>query len=261
MSTPPEVLIEKDGPVGIVTLFRPKTLNALAMPLMKALLEALEAFDADPAVRVMLVTGSDRAFAAGADINEMKDLADAKTAEAAMAEHLARWDRIAALHKPVIAAVSGYALGGGCELAMACDIIVASETAQFGQPEALIGVIPGAGGTQRLTKAVGKALAMDLCLTGRRLSAREALAAGLVSRVFAPESFLAEAKKLAHEVAKTSPLAARAAKRCVRAALDLETSVGLRAERKDFYLLFDTKDQKEGMKAFAEKRPPQFKGD
>ena len=257
----PEVLVEKDGPVGIATLSRPKALNALSQPLMKELLAALEAFEVDPAVRVMLVTGSERAFAAGADINEMKDLPDAKAAEAAMAEHLGRWDRIAHLKKPVIAAVSGFALGGGCELAMACDMIVASETAQFGQPETLIGVIPGAGGTQRLTKAVGKSLAMDLCLTGRRLNAREALAAGLVSRVFAPEVFLEEAKKLAREVAKMSPLAAQAAKRAVRAALDLETAVGLRAERKDFYLLFDSKDQKEGMRAFVEKRPPRFKGD
>ncbi|MEK7383636.1 MAG: enoyl-CoA hydratase-related protein [Elusimicrobiota bacterium] len=260
MSATPEVLIEKDGPVGIATLCRPKALNALSMPLMKELLAALEAFDADPAVRVMLVTGSERAFAAGADINEMKDISGSKAAEAAMAEHLARWDKIAALKKPVIAAVSGFALGGGCELAMACDMIVASQTAQFGQPETLIGVIPGAGGTQRLTKAVGKSLAMDLCLTGRRLSAREALAAGLVARVYEPEVFLEEAKKLAREVAKMSPLAAQAAKRAVRKALDVDTPAGLRAERQDFYLLFDSKDQKEGMRAFVEKRPPVFKG-
>jgi len=261
MNATQDVLVEKDGPVGIATLNRPKALNALSMPLMKELLSALEGFDADPAVRVMLVTGSERAFAAGADINEMKDLPDAKAAEDAMADHLARWDKISQLKKPVIAAVSGFALGGGCELAMACDLIVASETAQFGQPETMIGVIPGAGGTQRLTKAVGKALAMDLCLTGRRLTAREALAAGLVSRVLAPEGFLEEAKKMAREIAKMSPLAVQAAKRAVRASLDSDITTGLRAERQDFYRLFDTKDQKEGMRAFIEKRSPQFKGE
>lgn len=256
-----EVLVEKDGPLGIATLSRPKALNALSRPLMKSLLEALEEFDADPAVRVMLVTGSERVFAAGADIGEMKDLGDAKAAEAAMAEHLARWDRIARLKKPVVAAVSGFALGGGCELALVCDVIVASETAQFGQPEVLIGVIPGAGATQRLTKAVGQALAMDMCLTGRRLSAREALAAGLVSRVCAPETLLEEAKKIARLMAATAPLAVQAAKRSVRGALDCGTQTGLRAERQAFYRLFDTADQKEGMRAFVEKRAPVFKGE
>jgi len=255
-----EVLVERDGAVGIATLNRPQALNALSMPLMKALIDALETFDADSSIRVMIVAGSPRAFAAGADINEMKDLADAKAAEAAMAEHLGRWDRIGRLKKPVIAAVSGFALGGGCELAMACDLILASETAVFGQPEILIGVIPGAGGTQRLTKAVGKSLAMDLVLTGRRLTAREALAAGLVARVLAPEVLLDEAKKLAREIAKGSPLAAQAAKAAANAAVDRQLDAGLSRERQLFYTLFDTQDQKEGMRAFAEKRVPKFEG-
>lgn len=261
MSAEPEVRIESDGPVGIAILSRPQALNALSRGVMAALLSALEGFDEDPAVGVMLVTGSERAFAAGADIREMQDLPDSRAAEAALAEHLGRWDRIAELKKPVIAAVSGFALGGGCELAMACDLIVASETAQFGQPEVLIGLIPGAGGTQRLAKTVGKALAMDLCLTGRRLSAREALAAGLVSRVFAPEVFLDEAKKLAREVAQRAPLAVRAAKRAVRSAPGRDMEAGLLAERREFYRLFDTRDREEGMRAFVEKRAPAFKGE
>jgi len=255
-----EVLVERDGPVGIAVLNRPQALNALSMPLMKSLLDALEAFDADPDVRVMIVTGSPRAFAAGADINEMKELAGSAAAEAALEAHLARWDRIGALKKPVIAAVSGFALGGGCELALACDTIVAAETAVFGQPEILIGVIPGAGGTQRLTKAVGKALAMELVLTGRRLTAREALDRGLVARVVAPEVVLDEAKRLAREIAKQAPLAVQAAKAAVVAASDRALEAGLKAEREAFYALFDTRDQKEGMRAFAEKRAPAFSG-
>jgi enoyl-CoA hydratase len=255
-----EVIVERDGAVGVVTLNRPQALNALSMPLMKQAAEAFAAFEADDSVRVIVLTGSARAFAAGADINEMKDLSDSKAAKAAMDAHLARWDAIGRCRKPVIAAVSGFALGGGCELAMACDVILASETAVFGQPEILIGVIPGAGGTQRLTKAVGKSLAMDMVLTGRRLTAREAQAAGLVARVYAPEVLLDEAKKLAREIAKGSPLAAQAAKAAANAAVDRQLEAGLTKEREAFYRLFDTQDQKEGMRAFLEKRPPKFEG-
>ena len=256
----PEVIVERDGAVGVVTLNRPAVLNALSLSVMKAVAAAFESFETDNSVRVILLAGGPRAFAAGADISEMKDLANSGAAQAALAEHLARWDAVGRCPKPTIAAVSGFALGGGCELALACDIILASETAVFGQPEILIGVIPGAGGTQRLTKAVGKALAMDMVLTGRRLTAREALAAGLLSRVVAPEVLLAEAKKLAREIAKASPLAAQAAKAAANAAVDRQLDAGLMKEREAFYRLFDTQDQKEGMKAFIEKRTPQFTG-
>ncbi len=255
-----EVLVERDGAVAVVTLNRPKALNALSFSVVKALAVAFESLETDDSVRVIVLVGTPRAFAAGADIQEMKDLSSAEAAEAALADHLGRWDRIGRCAKPVIAAVSGFALGGGCELAMACDVIVASDTAVFGQPEVLLGVIPGAGGTQRLAKAVGKSLAMEMTLSGRRLTAREALAAGLVSRVVAPEALLDEAKRLAREVAKAAPLAARAAKAAVAAAQDLPLDAGLRRERELFYGLFDTADQKEGMRAFAEKRPPSFKG-
>jgi enoyl-CoA hydratase len=255
-----EVDIERDGAVAVVTLNRPKALNALSFALVKALAEAFETLETDDAVRVIVLAGTPRAFAAGADIQEMKDLKNSGEAAAALSEHLARWDKVGRCPKPVIAAVSGFALGGGCELAMACDIIVASETAVFGQPEVLIGVIPGAGGTQRLTKAVGKSLAMEMALTGRRLTAREALAAGLVSRVVAPEVLREEALRLAREVAKAAPLAARAAKAAVNAAVDRQLDAGLSRERELFYGLFDTADQKEGMRAFAEKRAPAFKG-
>jgi enoyl-CoA hydratase len=255
-----EILVERDGAVGVVTLNRPQALNALSVPLMKEVAAAFEALEADDRIRVIVLAGSPRAFAAGADINEMKDLANSGAAQAALAEHLARWDAVGRCRKPTIAAVSGFALGGGCELAMACDLIVASETAVFGQPEILIGVIPGAGGTQRLTKAVGKSLAMDMVLTGRRLTAREALAAGLVARVVAPEVLLDEAKKTAREIAKAAPLAARAAKAAANAAVDRQLDAGLTREREAFYRLFDTSDQKEGMRAFSEKRPPKFEG-
>jgi enoyl-CoA hydratase len=255
-----DVLVERDGAVGVVTLNRPQALNALSIPLMKAVAAAFESFETDDSIRVVLLAGGPRAFAAGADIGEMKDLASSGAAQAALEGHLARWDAVGRCRKPVIAAVSGFALGGGCELAMACDIILAAENAVFGQPEILIGVIPGAGGTQRLTKAVGKSLAMDMVLTGRRLTAREALAAGLVARVYAPEALLDEAKKLAREIAKASPLAARAAKAAANAAVDRQLDAGLMKEREAFYRLFDSRDQKEGMSAFIEKRPPAFTG-
>jgi enoyl-CoA hydratase len=255
-----EVLVERDGRVGIVTLNRPKALNALSLSLMKAVSAAFETFETDDQIRCVVLTGGPRAFAAGADISEMKDLANSGQAQAALAEHLARWDAVGACRKPVIAAVAGYALGGGCELALACDVIIAAENAVFGQPEILLGVIPGAGGTQRLTKAVGQALALDMILTGRRLSAREALEHGLVSRVVAPEVLFAQARKIAQDIAAASPTAARAAKATARAAVDRGLAAGLLDERKAFYRLFDTADQKEGMKAFVEKRLPNFEG-
>jgi enoyl-CoA hydratase len=255
-----EVLVERDGAIGVVTLNRPQALNAMSLSLMEAVARAFETFETDDAIRVIVIAGGPRAFAAGADIGEMKDLANSGAAQAALAAHLARWDAVGRCRKPTIAAVSGFALGGGCELAMACDIILASENAVFGQPEILIGVIPGAGGTQRLTKAVGKSLAMDMILTGRRLTAREALAAGLVARVVAPEVLVEEAKKMAREIAKASPLAAQAAKAAANAAVDRQLDAGLTKEREAFYGLFDTKDQKEGMQAFIEKRAPLFTG-
>jgi enoyl-CoA hydratase len=255
-----EVLVERDGAVGVVSLNKPQVLNALSYSVMEGVERAVEAFATDDSIRVIVIAGGPRAFAAGADISEMKDLANSGEAQAKLEEHLARWDRVAACRKPVIAAVSGFALGGGCELAMACDLIVASETAVFGQPEILIGVIPGAGGTQRLTKAVGKAVATDMILTGRRLSAREALAHGLAARVVAPEVLMAETLKLAKEIAKAAPLAAQAAKAAIKPAVDRGLDAGLARERTLFYELFDTKDQKEGMKAFAEKRAPKFEG-
>ena len=255
-----EVLVEREGAVGVVTINRPQVLNALSLSVMESVAAAFESFETDDSVRVIVLTGGARAFAAGADIGEMQDLANSGAAQAELEQHLARWDKIGRCRKPTIAAVSGFALGGGCERAMACDIILASEDAVFGQPEILIGVIPGAGGTQRLTKAVGKALAMDMILTGRRLTAREALAAGLVARVFAPEVLLAEAKKLAGDIAKASPLAAQAAKAAASAAVDRQLDAGLLKEREAFYRLFDSQDQKEGMKAFIEKRSPVFTG-
>ena len=256
----PEVLVEIEGKVGIVTLNRPKALNALSIAVMDAVSEALGGFDRDPAIHAMVLAGLPRAFAAGADIGEMKDIASGEDAEKRLSRHLSNWDRIGLLKKPVVAAVSGFALGGGCELAMACDMIVASETAVFGQPEAQIGVTAGAGGTVRLTKIVGKALSMEMNLAGRRLSAREALAYGLVNRVVPVESFLSEAKKLAHSIASQPPLAVQAAKASVREAADSKLSDGLSFERRSFYRLFDTQDQKEGMKAFSEKRKAVWTG-
>ena len=252
-----EILVKTEGHVGILTLNRPDKLNALSLELMLQLVEALERFDQDDNVHVMLLTGSERAFAAGADIN---DMVDANLVDQYKRNQFARWDRIRRISKPIVAAVSGFALGGGCELAMLCDIIIASETAQFGQPEINIGVMPGAGGTQRLTRAVGKATAMDVILSGRFLTASEALSAGLVSRVVPREHFYTEAMRVAQELAKKPPLALRLAKEAVLKAYDGTLAEGLEYERKLFYMLFATEDQKEGMKAFIEKRKAQFKG-
>ena len=252
-----EVLSERDGAVGVARLNRPAALNALSYGVMERLVAALEAHDADPEVRCLLLAGSERAFAAGADI---KELEGASPVDMLRSGQMERWSRLRALRKPLVAAVSGFALGGGCELAMACDMIVASESAVFGQPEIDIGVMPGAGGTQRLTRAVGKAVAMEMILAGRRLNAREALAYGLVNRVVPVEAFYDEALALARAVAQKAPVAAALAKESVSRALDMDLDTALAFERKLFYLLFATSDQKEGMAAFREKRRAQFKG-
>lgn len=253
-----EILIETQDRVGVITLNRPKQLNALNLELMKQLVAALEAFDTDDNIRVIVLSGGERAFAAGADIN---DMADSNVVEQVKRNQFARWERIRRISKPIVAAVSGHCLGGGCELMMHCDIVIASETAQFGQPEINIGVMPGAGGTQRLTRATGKATAMDVILTGRTLSAAEALASGLVSRVVPKEHFLSEAMKVARTIAQKAPLAVRFAKESVLKAHETALSEGLDYERKLFYLLFATQDQREGMKAFIEKRKPNFTGE
>jgi enoyl-CoA hydratase len=251
------ILHEIDGHVGIVRLNRPRVLNALNPELMKMLAAQMEAFDADANVHVILLAGNERAWAAGADIGDMAEQSAISMYER---DQFATWDRIKRIKKPIVAAVSGFALGGGCELMMLCDVVIASETAQIGQPEINIGVMPGAGGTQRLTRAVGKAVAMDVILSGRFLSAHEALKFGLVSRVVPREHFLAEALRVAHEMAKKSPLALKIAKDAVLQAHEMNLADGLTYERKLFYLLFASEDQKEGMRAFVEKRKPQFKG-
>jgi enoyl-CoA hydratase len=251
------ILVRTEGSVGIVQLNRPKVLNALNLATVAELLDALMAFDQEEAIGCMVVCGSERAFAAGADIKQM---AGATPVEMANSPFLDYWRKLGEVRKPIIAAVSGYALGGGCELAMACDMIVASETARFGQPEINLGIIPGAGGTQRLTMAVGKALAMEMVLNGRQLSAQEALQHGLVNRVVAPESWLDEAVQLAGEIAARAPVAVRLAKEAVNAAFESGLQVGLDYERRLFYMLFATQDQKEGMDAFINKRPPQWSG-
>lgn len=251
------ILTEQDGPIGIITLSRPKVLNALNHELMEELVMALEEFDSDESVRVIILTGGERAFAAGADINEMSD---ETTISIMLKDRFATWDKVRRVKKPIIAAVSGYALGGGCELTMTCDIIVASETAQFGQPEINIGVIPGAGGTQRLTRAIGKYKAMEMILTGRPITAYEALEYGLVNKVVPVELLLEEAKAMAKEIAKKSPVAIKLAKEAILKTFDAPISEGLEFERKNFYMLFSSEDQKEGMKAFLEKRQPTFSG-
>jgi enoyl-CoA hydratase len=251
------VLIERDDSVAVVLLNRPEALNALSDELMDALVQALEELDADGAVRCIVLGGSERAFAAGADIGE---LARATPVDLYYQRRVERWDAIRGLWTPLVAAVSGFCLGGGCELAMSCDLIVASETAVFGQPETGLGIIPGAGGTQRLTRAVGKALAMDVILSGRRLSAREALAAGLVARVVAKEAWLDESKRLARDIAEKGPVATRLAKEAVDRAYEGPLSVGLDYERRALYLAFASDDAKEGLTAFTEKRKPEFRG-
>jgi enoyl-CoA hydratase len=253
------ILLEKGVAPGValIRLNRPESLNALNRALVADLTQMLLDLDQDSEVRAIVITGNERAFAAGADIKEM---AGDSAIDMLILDQFQKWDQIKRLKKPLIAAVSGYALGGGCELAMLCDIIIASETAQFGQPEIKIGVIPGAGGTQRLTRAIGKSRAMEYILTGRFFSAQQAYEWGLVSRVVPVELYLEEAIKLAAEIASMPPLAVQLAKQAILKSYELSLEEGLHFERRNFYLLFATEDQKEGMKAFIEKRSPQWKG-
>ncbi|KXK54860.1 MAG: enoyl-CoA hydratase/isomerase family protein [Chlorobi bacterium] len=255
----PEHLIvaKHDGYIATVQLNRPKVLNALNLGLMVELVDALESLDHDPEVRCIVIHGDERAFAAGADITEM---AEATVVDMIERDQFTRWDRIRRVKTPIIAAVSGFALGGGCELTMICDMIVASETARFGQPEINIGAMPGAGGTQRLTRAIGKARAMEMVLTGKMITAEEAHAAGLVNMVVPIEFYLESAMKLAREVASRPPISVRLAKEAVLKSFDAFLQDGLEFERKNFYLLFATEDKSEGMKAFVEKRKPEWKG-
>lgn len=251
------ILTERDENVGIVTLNRPNALNALNFHLVSELADALEQFERDESIRCMVITGAgEKAFAAGADIKEMSN----KSPIDMMLGGFEAWQRIKKLHKPLIAAVGGYALGGGCELAMHCDMIVASENARFGQPEILLGVIPGAGGTQRLARTIGKFRTMEMVLTGAPISAQEMAAHGLVNRVVPKGEHLTEALKLAKTVAAQAPVAVRLAKEAVNAAFETPLEEGLEIERKNFYLLFATEDMREGMQAFIEKRKADFKG-
>jgi enoyl-CoA hydratase len=251
------ILVETRGKVGLVTLNRPKALNALNAEILHELVEALQVYDAETSIGAMVITGSERAFAAGADI---KAMAEANLTDMLNDSFIDLFDGLRKIKKPVIAAVAGSALGGGCELAMSCDMIVAAENARFGQPEVTIGVIPGAGGTQRLTQAVGKAVAMEMVLNNRTLSSSEALAYGLVNRVVPNERYLEEAMGLAGEVAERAPLAVRMGKEAVNKSFELSLSEGLEAERRMFNMLFATEDQKEGMRAFIEKRKAEWKG-
>lgn len=251
------VLTEIHGKAGLIRLNRPKQRNALNGHVMGLVVAAAEDFDADPNIGAIVITGDDAAFAAGADIAEM---ANATVVDMLTNGRIELWDRLKKTKKPIIAAVSGFCLGGGCELAMSCDMMIASETAQFGQPEINIGVIPGAGGTQRMTRAVGKALAMEIVLNNRWLSAKEALQYGLVNRVLPVESYLAAALELANQIAARAPLAVRIGKEMVNQAAETFLSDGLAEERRAFYVLFSTEDQKEGMKAFVEKRKPTWAG-
>ena len=251
------VLTEVRGPVGIVTINRPQVRNALNHQTIAELVDALDAYDQDDAIRCMILTGDDRAFAAGADISQM---VEAGAVDVLDDDNFARWARFRAIHKPVIAAVSGYALGGGCELALMCDLVVASETAQFGQPEVKIGIIPGAGGTQRWARSAGKVRAMEAVLTGEPVGAVDAERIGLVNLVVPSGAQLDEALRLANLIAARPPLAVRLGKEAVNQAMEVSLSAGLEFERKLFYLLFASEDKREGMRAFLDKRPGRFTG-
>jgi enoyl-CoA hydratase len=251
------ILVETHGAVGLIRLNRPQALNALCDQLMTELGQQLLAFDADPAIAAIILTGSEKAFAAGADIKEMRE----RTHPSALLEDFIgrRWETVLQVKKPVIAAVAGFALGGGCELAMMCDMIIAANTAKFGQPEINLGVIPGAGGTQRLTRAVGKSKAMDMVLTARFMDAAEAERANLVSRVVPADQLISEAMKVAERIATLSPVAVVVAKQAVNRAFETTLAEGVRHERALFLSLFGTPDQREGMAAFVEKRKPSFR--
>jgi enoyl-CoA hydratase len=251
------VLVEREAPIAVVLLNRPDQLNALSGELMEQLVGALQELDSDEEVRCIVLGGNERAFAAGADIGE---LAAGTSISLYQDRRIDRWDAIRKLRTPLVAAVSGFCLGGGCELALACDLIVASETARFGQPEINLGVLPGAGGTQRLTRAVGKAVAMDMILTGRMLTAVEARDLGLVARVVVREAWLDEAKRAAREIAAKGPVSVRLAKEAIDIAFEAPLSAGLEFERRAFYLARASEDATEGLTAFLEKRAPDFKG-
>ena len=251
------IIVEKEDSIGIIRLNRPNALNAINHALLVELVNALEDFDRDSDTNVIILTGGEDVFASGADLKEM---AQTTLVNLMLGRRFELWDRIRKVSKPIIAAVSGYCLGGGNELAMNCDIIIASETASFGQPEVNVGIMPGAGGTQRLTRVVGKCKAMEIILTGTRINATEAQRAGLVNRVVPRGTLMDEAKKIAEEIASKPPLAIRAAKQAILIAQDTSLHVGLEFERKAFYNLFATEDAKEGMEAFLEKRKPIFNG-
>jgi len=250
------IIVETRGRVGVIRMNRPQALNALNATLKGELLAAAEAFDADAGIGCILITGSDKAFAAGADIKEM---ADRSYIDVFGTDFAVAWERLTRLRKPLIAAVAGFALGGGCEVAMMCDIIIAADTAKFGQPEIKLGVMPGAGGTQRLTRFVGKSKAMEMCLTGRMMDAAEAERSGLVSRIVPAATLIEEALKVAGAIAALSAPAVYAAKESVNRAYETTLAEGVRFERRIFHSLFATEDQKEGMRAFAEKRAAAFK--
>ena len=252
-----KVTEQKEPFIALIELNRPKELNALNKHLMEEVRDALQTLDKNDQVRVIIITGNEQAFAAGADIKQM---ADKSAIDMLLIDQFSTWDQIRKTKKPIIAAVSGFALGGGCEFAMTCDMIIASETAKFGQPEIKIGTIPGAGGTQRLTRAIGKVKSMELILTGRFLSAEEAHFYGLVNKVVPKEMYMYEALQLAKEIAQLSPVAVQLAKEAVNRSFETHLDEGLAFERKNFYLTFASEDQKEGMKAFVEKRKADFKG-
>ena len=252
------ILTSKEGALGIITLNRPQAMNALSTKLVTELISALDEFEKDDGVRCLVIAGSERAFSAGADIHEMANMT---AVQMTMTGHFfPLWDKVGRYPKPIVGALSGYVLGGGLELAMTLDVLVASETTQLGQPEIDIGVMPGGGGTQRLTRAVGKAKAMEMILTGKRIGAEEAKTLGLVSRVVPKEVYLDEAKKVANEIASKSPVAIRLAKMAVNKAFEMGLTQGIDFEREVFYLLFASEDKNEGMRAFQEKRKPEFKG-